>query len=411
VIDVAVVGGGAAGIAAATEAREHGLSAVILEASDRIGGRAWAVDWRDHALDLGATWLHSAKRNPLVPFAKSMGLALDRAPSRWRDQFHDLGFSKEEQAQSRTALEGFLDRLRNLPAGRDRASDALKPDGEWNGYVNAISGYLNGAGLAQVSARDFIAYWDASGDENWRVPLGMGNFVGLLGKHMELRTGVRVQRVDVLAANTRLTSDRGTVEARHVVIAVPTSVLARGEIAFAPAVDDKLHAASQLPLGHVEKAFFELPDVSSYPDGGHLIGNPRSADTGSYMLRPLGMPVIEGFFGGDWLNGLHPRDVAEKGREELGRLLGSDFARKLRPIAQSDWQRHPFICGSYSFARPGAHGARAALAEPVNERLAFAGEACSETDYATVHGAWTSGIAAVQSLCGKPTNRAERKKD
>jgi monoamine oxidase len=121
------------------------------------------------------------------------------------------------------------------------------------------------------------------------------------------------------------------------------------------------------------------------------------------MLCPLGMPVIEGFFGGDWLKGLTSDDIAARAREELGHLLGADFARRLSPIAYSDWQRRAFVCGSYSYARPCQQGARATLAKPVNERLAFAGEACSEKDYATVHGAWTSGKAAVEQLFGEQT--------
>jgi monoamine oxidase len=79
-------------------------------------------------------------------------------------------------------------------------------------------------------------------------------------------------------------------------------------------------------------------------------------------------------------------------------LLGSDFARKLSPVAYSDWKNHAFIGGSYSYARPRAHGARAALCARVNGPLAFAGEACSDADYATVHGAWASGRAAFEQL-------------
>jgi len=118
------------------------------------------------------------------------------------------------------------------------------------------------------------------------------------------------------------------------------------------------------------------------------------------MLRPLGMPVIEGFFGGEWLEGVDGDDLVAKARDELGHLLGSEFARSLSPIAHSDWKRHRFIRGSYSYARPGQHGARAALATPVDGPLAIAGEACSNADYATVHGAWESGIASFNQLFG-----------
>jgi len=54
-IDLAIVGAGAAGISAARAARERGLACMILEASDRVGGRACTVEWQGHALDLGAT--------------------------------------------------------------------------------------------------------------------------------------------------------------------------------------------------------------------------------------------------------------------------------------------------------------------------------------------------------------------
>lgn len=398
-IDLAIVGAGAAGISAAREARERGLTCVVLEASDSIGGRACTVDWNDNALDLGATWLHSADRNPLVPLAEELGVTIDRAPTPWRNQFQDLGYSKDEQAQSWAALDAFAQRLREGPP-EDKASNALEPGNPWNGMLEALNGYLNGTRLANTSAEDFIAYWDGSDSSNWRLPVGYGSLVASLAAQLEVRTGCVVRRVDWTGSVVRLTSDAGTIEADRAIIAVPTNVLASGDIQFSPALDDRLHAASQLPLGRVEKLFLTSSEPASVPNNAHLIGNSRASDTGSYMLRPLNMPVIEGFFGGDWLNDVAGNDLAAKTREELGHLLGSDFARKLSPVARSDWKNHAFIRGSYSYARPGEHGARAALCAPVEGPIAFAGEACSNADYATVHGAWQSGREAVARLFG-----------
>jgi monoamine oxidase len=233
------------------------------------------------------------------------------------------------------------------------------------------------------------------------LPGGYGALVTAIAAGLDVRSGCACHSVDWSGAGVRLVTERGAVEAAHAIIAVPTNRLASGEIAFAPKLDERLHAASQVPLGRVEKLFFTSSDAEGVPVNAHLIGNPRSPDTGSYMLQPLGLPVIEGFFGGDWLEETDGDDLAAKGREELGNLLGTDFARKLSPIAYSDWKRHPFICGSYSYAVPGQHGARAALRARVDGPLAFAGEACSDTDYATVHGAWESGIAAVEQLFGQ----------
>jgi monoamine oxidase len=399
-IDLAIVGGGAAGIAAAREARDRGLKCMILEASNTVGGRACTAEWRGQALDLGATWLHSASRNPLGALAEQIGFDIDRSPVPWRKQFKNLGFSQEEQAQSWEVMEAFAERLRSAPPASDRASDALEPGCEWNGFLESLNGYLNGTSLARTSAADFMAYWDSSENSNWRLPKGYGALLTALAEDLDVRTGCAVQGVEWSAAGVRLSSDQGVVEAKHAIIAVPTNALASGAIIFAPGVDARLHAAAQLPLGRVEKLFLTLADPRSAPENAHLIGNPRSSETGSYMLRPLGMPVVEGFFGGDWLEGLGADDLAAKTRDELGHLLGADFARSLRPAAYSDWKRHAFIRGSYSFARPGQHGARAALAAPVDGPLAFAGEACSDTDFATVHGAWQSGQVAVAQLFG-----------
>ena len=390
-----------AGIAAAREARARGLSALIVEASGRIGGRAHSVSSGECALDLGATWLHSAERNPLVPLAEQLDVQLDRSQTRWREQFRNLGMSKREQAQSLAAIEEFTKRLTVDPPPSDRASDALVANADWNGALEAVSNFLNGTGLKNVSARDFAAYWDASGDRNWRVPSGLGSFVQLLGNGLDVQTNCPVRKIEVLATRIRLICDLGSIEAKHAIVAVPTSILASGGIRFSRMADRWLHAASQLPLGHVEKLFLKLRDTEAFPAGAHLLGNPRSADTGSYILRPMGMPVIEAFFGGDWLKGLTGEDIGQRALEELGHLLGSGFARTLQPLIHSDWQRHAFVCGSYSYARPGRHSDRAELAKRVGERLAFAGEACAIDDYATVHGAWTSGRAAVGQLFGE----------
>jgi len=400
VLDLIIIGAGAAGIAAGLEARARGLSAVILEASDRIGGRAHSVQWDGLALDLGAGWLHSADRNPMVRLAEQKGFTIDRSPSPWRKQYRNLGFPPEEQAKSSKAMEALEERLRTNPPPSDRASDALQADGEWNGFLNSLSNYLNGTGLDQVSAADWVAYWENAGEENWRLPRGYGTLISALADGLDVQTGTRVTGIRRSIDCLITASDRGELESAHAIVAVPTNVLVAGSVRFDPPIDDRLHAAAQLPLGHVEKLFFKLMEPAEFPNDAHLTGNPRSGDSGSYMLRPMGMPVVEAFLGGDWVKGRSVEALADKSRLELGALLGAGFPRRLRLVAASDWQRHKFIGGSYSYARPGQHGARAMLRSLLDDRLAFAGEACSDSDFATVHGAWESGKAAVRQLFG-----------
>ena len=72
-VEVVIVGGGAAGIAAARRLREAGVDALIVEARSRLGGRAWSLEAAGFPIDLGCGWLHSAERNPWTPIARGAG--------------------------------------------------------------------------------------------------------------------------------------------------------------------------------------------------------------------------------------------------------------------------------------------------------------------------------------------------
>src|SRR5712692_9364673 len=98
-IDVAVIGAGAAGIAAARRLVEAGrLSVLVLEGRDRAGGRAWTVDANGHPLDLGGEWLHSADRNVLVPLAERLGFSLNRQRPDWTTRLRHSGESAAAEA-------------------------------------------------------------------------------------------------------------------------------------------------------------------------------------------------------------------------------------------------------------------------------------------------------------------------
>jgi monoamine oxidase len=167
-VDVAIVGGGAAGIAAGRHLCGASVSYLVLEAGTRLGGRAHTVLSEGLPLDLGCGWLHSADRNPWVEVAISAGFAVDRTPPPWRRQAGNRGFTPEEQAAVYKAYRNFFYRLRNAPPASDRAADALMPGEPWNGRLQALSGYMNGASLDEVSIRDFLAYEDAETGVNWR---------------------------------------------------------------------------------------------------------------------------------------------------------------------------------------------------------------------------------------------------
>ena len=82
-VDVVVVGAGAAGLAAARTLIEAGRRVAVLEARDRIGGRAHtdASLGPDAAFDAGAHYIHWAERNPWRGIAARIGVPVADDPS------------------------------------------------------------------------------------------------------------------------------------------------------------------------------------------------------------------------------------------------------------------------------------------------------------------------------------------
>lgn len=399
--DVVIVGGGAAGIAAGRRLRGTGLSFLILEGGARLGGRAWTLSGEGLHLDMGCGWLHSAERNPWAKLAEELGFAIDKTPHAWQTQLADLGFSRAEQKAAGEAWQAFEKRLREEPPASDCAADALEPGNEWNDYLDAMSGYLNGASLSALSVRDYVTYSDAASDENMRVPAGYGALIAAAGEGLPVRLSTVATRIDRTGSPLRIETNAGTVMADAAIVTVSTHVLASGGVRFDPPLDGKAEAASEVPLGLANKAYLRLDEPGEFPPDAHLIGDPHSATTGSYYLRPLGMPAIECFFGGtgaEELEALGADGTADFALAQLAHLLGSSFRKRAHMIALSAWKEEALVGGSYSQALPGHADARSRLAEAVEERIFFAGEACSALDFSTAHGAYETGTAAAEAV-------------
>ncbi len=376
---------------------------VVLEASDRVGGRAWTQQITGMPLDLGCGWLHSGERNPWTTIAEETGFTVDRAPTAWREQYRDRGFPRDEQEAAHTSWSALQDRLAGSPIASDRAADALEPGDPWNAYAEALSGYINGAGLTDLSIADYLAYDSAASDTNWRVREGYGTLVAAHLPAATLRLATPVTRIDHGGDKVRLDTRAGTISARTAIVTVSTHVLASGAIVFAPALDEHLHAAAKLPLGLADKLFLELGEGYGLKAETHLIGNPRNAGTGSYYVMPFGRPVIEAFFGGDGALSLEREGLAGAfafAAEELVALFGSSFRSRICLLAGSRWGAADGFGGSYSHALPGHAAARAILAHPA-DRLFFAGEATHRTDFSTAHGAYSSGIRAAKEAMAR----------
>jgi monoamine oxidase len=401
-VDVAIIGAGAAGLAAAHALKDSNLTFIILEARERVGGRGYTVQASpDVIFDVGCGWLHSADENSFVPIAEQLDFEIDRTLPPWRDRGFGEVFPERERQQFFRAIDDFYDRLEQAALqGTDCAADLyLEPGNRWNPMIDAISTYVNGCELDQVSLLDVDAYEDSG--HNWRVRRGYGALIAAYGAALPIAFNCNVTLIDHSQRHLRIETSIGTLTAGQVIVTVPTNLIAEHAIRFSPALPAKVDAAAGLPLGVDDKVTLALLEPEALPEDGNLRGMTMRTEMGTYHLRPFGQPCIEGFFGGRYAKALEDAGdgaLAAAAIDEIVAFLGNDFRSKLRPLCESRWAHDPFARGSYSHALPGHAGDRAILSAPVDGRVFFAGEATSPNFFSTAHGARDSGERAAREV-------------
>jgi len=398
--EVVIIGGGAAGVAAARRLADARIDCLLVEARSRLGGRAWTIN-SEFPIDLGCGWLHSADRNPWREVAALQGRSIDKTPPPWMRRSAPIGFPLSEQDAFLQAHREFYERLDSLSEDKPDVAAAtfLEPHGRWNALINAVSSYVSGAELDRVSARDFERYGDSG--VNWRVVEGYGTVIAAHGRGLPVMLGCAVRLIDRRGRRLRREPPNGAITANAAIVTVPTPVLAEEKIVFIPPLPEKTEAALGLPLGLADKLFLSLSDAEEFNKESRLFGHTDRSRTGVYHFRPFGRPQIEAYFGGRLAAELEAGGddaFVDFAVGELVGLFGSDFARRVKPLKLHPWGIDPFSRGSYSYALPGKAECRAALAAAVDDRLFFAGEACSRSDYSTAHGAYLTGAAAAEQV-------------
>ena len=401
-VEVAVIGGGAAGIAAARKLAAHGIDCLIVEARSRLGGRAFTVtEPSGFALDLGCGWLHSADCNPWAAVATAQGRQFSKATPPWGRATMTKVMPLETQRAFRAAMADLFERVAQAAAtGRDRPISELVPaDGRWTGMLNAVMTYIAGAELDRMSTIDLDRYEDT--ELNWRLVDGYGAMIAASADGLATALDCPVTRIDHSGRRIRIETAQGVIEADRVIVTLPTSIIGDNEDLFFPALPRKTEAARGLPLGLDDKLFIALDGADEFEAESRVFGHTDRAATGNYHFRPFGRPIIECYFAGRWAHELEAggdKAFFDFAVSELTGLFGSGFARRLKPLCLHQWGADRYARGSYSYAIPGAADQRAVLGAPVDDRLFFAGEACSRHDFSTAHGALITGNEAANLI-------------
>lgn len=401
-VDVAIVGAGSAGLAAAHALIARGYSVAIVEAAGRIGGRAH-TDTTTFGLpfDRGCSWLHSSDINPYTPLAREWGYTLashDGAAEAvfvGRRQPNSTEWAEYDRAWRRTRG-GLADAGRD---GLDRPASDFVPDGiPWSANSQSWLGPMSmGKDFVDLSPVD---WWSLSETKpNLEVREGFGTVVARYGEGLPVTLNAPVTAIDHGSSPVRIESAAGTLTARAVIVTVSIGVLEAETIRFTPQLPQAtLAAIDNLPMGLFAKVPLQFDGtrlgLKANEWMSYKVPEVVPARACFFLSWPFDMNLMIGIVGGafGWELSAAGTDAAvDFALGELRRIFGEKVDRGFVKGDFTDWGFDPWVRGSYASERPGFHGARAALAEPIDSPLFLAGEALAGPYAVTCGGANMSG--------------------
>ncbi|MGV3635656.1 MAG: flavin monoamine oxidase family protein [Pseudorhodoplanes sp.] len=405
--EVAIVGAGAAGIAAARKLVAAGRRVVILEAADRVGGRC-VTDTSIFGIpfDAGAHWLHAPDLNPLAKLAPRTGLEIYPAPPGQKVRIGRRNAREGELEQFFATMVRARRAIEDAARGKTDISlaQAMPKDlGEWAASVEFYLGPFScGKDFAEISVMDFQRSNERDVDAYCRQ--GFGALLAKFAEGLPVQLSTPVTRIVPQArGGITIETAKGALQARAVIVTVSTNVLADGKL-IPDLPKRQLDALARLRLGHYERIALEIPDNPFGLARDDLVfektnGKQTAALLGNVAGTSLAYVDVAGSFARD-LGAKGPREMTAFALEWLDKLFGADVRTAVRRTHATQWALAPYVQGAFSAASAGGQPSRRILmTEPLRDRMFYAGEAAHETLWGTVGGAWESGErAADQAL-------------
>lgn len=384
--DVIIVGAGLAGLSAATALRAAGVSVVVLEARDRVGGRTLTEPVDGAAFDLGGQWLGPGQ-DRMARLCDELGLTryptwhdgtkiLDVAGQRstYRSSIPSLGVRGLVEMQ--LALHRLENLRRSVPADRpweipeadrwDAMSLAgwkqqLRLSAPVSGALDAAVRVVFGAEPAELSLLYFLSYLQSGGGllklveieggaQQDRVTGGTQQISRRLAERLgdALVLNAPAREIEHGPSGVRVRSTTGEWNARRAIIAVPPALT--GRIAYAPSLPASRDALLQrFFMGSTLKviATYDRPFWRERGFSGEAVLDRGPLSVTFDNSLPNGPGALVGFIVGREARDWSGRTLEHRREAVLGtfaRLFGPEAARPTQYV-EKDWSADPWSGG------------------------------------------------------------------
>jgi monoamine oxidase len=420
--DVIIVGGGLGGLTAARELGNAGHRVLVLEARDRLGGRAFTSQFAGTEVELGGAFVHWFQPHIFAELTRyGIGLSVPPEPTRWsyitQGQVHHSTVAELAPRVSELFARYFADARATMPlpyqplavadavAALDHLSVQDRLDrgdftAEERDLLNPVLATSCSAPCSDGALTAMIRWFSLPGwdfglmlDAVGIYPLRTADLVQALAAdgRPEVRLSTPVAAIEQRDQRVTVTARGGQAfTAPIVVVAVPLNTLAK--IDFRPAlaaekqaVADRGQASRGVKLwaqvrGDLEPFFFMAPDDHPLT----FVVTEKVLDDGSQLLVGFGPDAQR----------LPPDDDPEVRRAFAERLPAGV---EIVAVTGHDWWTDEFSRGTWSVFRPGQLSALPALQAP-HGRVVFAGSDVAGGWNGFMDGAIESGLRAARSV-------------
>lgn len=437
--DVIVVGAGLSGLKAALELTRQGISVIVLEAKDRVGGRTKRGEAAGRVVDLGGQWI-GAGHSELLAQAGEFGITTYKQYETGKTVMQLLGKVVQFEGNVPKMSVLALIELAMLQRRWDREMKTIPADAPWTAprakdwdgqtleswivknlrtkeareFARIVPRGAWAADASQVSYLWFLDALRSAGGLEYFMSVKNGaldekfvggmhqvsaRMAGILGESVILNTPVKKIAQD--DNGVRVETDKEIYSARRVIVAAPPGPIARIEFEpHLPAARDALH--QRMPMGTIIKVAiaYKEPFWRQLGFSGQVATDDDTLGIVMDDAADYGPPILLCF-----PEGRHATEMSAMSKDERTMRVVASLVKFFGPRAadyigydDNDWQTEPFTHGYVGHMPPGVMTRFGhALREPCG-RIHWAGTETATEWAGYLEGALRSGIRAAKEV-------------